>query len=216
MNPLQRITAIPALALCALISTGCDKDALAFASRTAKLLEDYRGQLTNEISAAEDYYRRYAAVETDSAQKRASGLQAVALLETADKWSIDYIQQVKDTARVREQLLDAATTHFEETQKRWLNEIDQSRIYLDRIEKLQAGKEKAEALAKLLESLAQKRSLATEAKEIGKFIEATKEELDKKICENIAGTLKQTDLPADRKAALEQLSKDRKCPAQNS
>jgi len=199
------------LGLSALLLSGCDKDAREFASKAAVLLKEYETQLSKEIAESEQYYRHFAAVETDSMRRRTLEEESVARREMADKWSVDYIDRQKNSSRLREQLLEVAKAQFEVSQKRWLNELDESRLYLEKVEKLQADKEKVEALGKLLDSLAKKRSLLEQGKEIGNFVEATKEDLDKRICADIDKKLADTSIPADRKAALEQLKKDRKC-----
>ncbi|MBN9661002.1 MAG: hypothetical protein J0H49_22615 [Acidobacteria bacterium] len=197
--------------LSALLLAGCDTEAREFAAKTAVLLKEYEARLSQEIGESEKHYRQFAAVEADSAHRRAIVDEGVARREMADKWSADYIERAKQARRVREQLLEVAKVQFEVNQKRWLNDADESRIYLDKLEKLQADKEKVEALGKLLESLVKKQSLVDQGKEIGKFVEATKEELDKKICADIGKRIDDPATKADSKAALEQLRKDRKC-----
>lgn len=197
--------------LSALLLTGCDTEAREFAAKTAALLREYEAKLSQEIGESEKHYRQFAAVEADSAHRRGIVDEGVARREMADKWSADYIERAKQARRVREQLLEVAKAQFEISQKRWLTDVDESRIYIEKLEKLQADKEKVEALGKLLDTLTKKRSLVDQGKEIAKFVEATKEELDKKICAGIDTELGKTGLSSERKAALEQLKKDRKC-----
>ncbi|MGC4049133.1 MAG: hypothetical protein QM757_06410 [Paludibaculum sp.] len=195
----------------ALLLTGCDRDAQEFAARTAALLKEYEARLSQEIGESEKHYRRFAAVEADSAHRRAIVDEGVSRREMADRWSADYIERAKQARRVREQLLEVAKAQFEISQKRWLTDVDESRVYLEKLEKLQADKEKVEALGKLLDSLTKKQSLVDQGKEIGKFVEATKVELDRKICAGIDTELGKDGVSAERKAALKQLKDDRKC-----
>ncbi|MGJ5820092.1 hypothetical protein [Paludibaculum fermentans] len=211
----MKMTAAGCAVLGALLLTGCDREAQEFAAKTAALLKEYESKLSQEIGESEKHYQKFAAVEADSARRRGIEDDAVARREMADKWSADYIERVKQARRVREQLLEVAKVQFEINQKRWLSDLDESRIYLEKLEKLQADKEKVEALGKLLGSLTKKQSLVDQGKEIGKFVEATKEELDKKICADIIAKIKDKETSADRKPALEQLKKDRKCAENN-
>lgn len=207
----MKITVIGITGLCAVLLSGCDGAAREFATKAAALLREYESQLSAEIGESEQYYRQYAAVEADSLRRRNVENEGVVRREMADKWSADYIEQKRNAVRLREQLLEAAKAQFEVSQRRWLNDVDEGRIYLEKVEKLQADKEKVEALGKLLDSLAKKRSLADQGEEIRKFVEATKEDLDVKICKELKIESANANTPADRKQALIQLMNDRKC-----
>ncbi len=214
----QFLSILPAAIAC-LSLTGCDKDAFEFATKTREMLGGYQKQLQKQIAEAENHYLEYATLRADSAFTRRALDMVGVRSETGDKLAFAYVERTRRPSRIREELSVYATKEHAANLAAHQGPLDRSRAYLEKIEALKIEKDKIEAFGKLLDGLAVKSPLQKDAEEIGKFVNATKDEFDSLVCKDLEGQIKTlkdkgadaTDADKANLAVLEDLFAKRKC-----
>lgn len=202
-----------------LFLTGCDTDAIEFATKTREMLGGYQKQLQKQIADAENHYLEYATLRVDSAFTRRAFDLASVRAETGDKLAFAYVERTKRPSRIREELSVYAAKEHAADLEAHQGAVDRSRAYLEKIESLKVEKDKIEAFGKLLDGLAVKRALQKDAVEIGNFVNATKDEFDSLVCKDLEGQIKTlkdkgegaTAAEKANLAVLEDLFAKRKC-----
>lgn len=207
---MRHLKKIALLAGC-LCLAACDRHAVDFAKQTRLMLAGYQKQLETQIADAEDHYLTYATLQADSAFTRLSYDLAAARAETGDKLAFDYTDKTKQPSRIRDELSAYASQEHQADLTAHQGAVDRSRAYLEKIEELRADKDKIEAFGKLLDALSSNRPLQQGAEEIGKFVQATKDDFDNLVCADWEKKIADPKTDATQKATLEQLFGQRKC-----
>jgi hypothetical protein len=102
-----------------------------------------------------------------------------------------------------------AQSEYTRRRNAYTGEMDATRVYLAKLQSLQADKDRIQALGKLLDGLSTKLSLIAEVSAVKQTVSDTKTDFDRLICDDIAKKLR-TATGKD-KESLSRLQTDRKC-----
>jgi len=149
------------------------------------------------MAAESKAYLKVAAIATethrdlvDSSLRNERNARTIAL-------AADYDEGRRPPSRWQSELAEYAQIDYRMNKDLLTADIDAGTEFMQKLQALELEQAKIDALAKLLETLATKPSLAQDILAITAFAEDTKKEFDKKICEALA-----KDTSAAGKAAL--------------
>jgi len=168
------------------LSSGCDDKALEFAKNTAVILQQRSDQLSTKITAETKAYNSAAATAAevhrdlaDSALRNERNSRTIAL-------AADYDEGRKPVSRWRSDVAEYGQIDYTTTRELLIADLDASSLFLQKLQALKIEQDKVDALAKLLEALANKPSLSQDVAALGSFAQDTKTEFDKKVCAELA------------------------------
>lgn len=202
MATLRPRVAAVALLLVLPLASACDDRARAFAARTAEILQQRSAQLSAKIAAESATYNKIAAHAIEAARQLADSTLMNERQERAGLLSLDYIEGRKPASRWRSDLVDYAHVDYDVNRALLTADMDAQTRFLSQVQALRLEQDKVDALAKLLATLAKKRSLADDIQAAASFAEDAKAEFDKKVCEQLGKQKGGTDDAAKRADAL--------------
>jgi hypothetical protein len=177
------------LLLCVLLApalSACDEQAQQFAVRTAEILNQRSAELTRKIAAERKAYQDASTIANEtqrdlieSSLNNERSAQSIAL-------AADYDEGRKSPSRWQTDLAQYAQLDYQLNRDLLSADLGAGAEYMQKLQALEIEQAKIDALAKLLAALAKKPSLAADLQAIGAFVEDTKAEFDKKVCEELA------------------------------
>lgn len=177
---------IPACVLLSLLASGCDEKAQEFAQQTATILGQRSEQLSRKIAAETNAYNNAAAAAAvaqrdlaDSSLRNERNGRSIAL-------AADYDEGRKPVSRWQTDVAEYAHIDYTLTRDLLAADIDAGSLFLQKLQAMKIEQDRVDALAKLLETLAKKPSLAQDLQAATAFVQDTKTEFDKKVCEALA------------------------------
>lgn len=203
--------------------SSCDRRAAEFASKTIELLAEYQKRLDDQIGVSSAYYRQTAGLlAADDSRVNLGGLQAERN-ERSSEMEADLREGRRSPSLYRTYLRDYAKGHAAKQQV-WLSAgIDASAPYLAQLVALDSDRATVEAYGKILKNLAEPRSLKDQIGDIKNFVDITKQDFQKLVCDDLRAKLTtlSTAPPGETppaqaareqsKEAIENLIKDQKC-----
>ena len=175
-----------ACVLLAPCASACDEKAQEFARRTAAILQLRSAELSKKIAAENKAYETVAAIATeahrdliDSSLRNERNARAIA-------FAADYDEGRKPVSRWQSDLAEYGQIDYRLTRDLLIADVSAGTEFLQKLQELDIEQARVDALAKLLEALAKKPTLAQDLEAITAFAEDTKEEFDKKLCAALA------------------------------
>jgi hypothetical protein len=176
------------LFLCLLLApalSGCDEKAQQFALRTAEILQQRSVELSRKITAERKAYQDVAAIANqvqrdliESTLNNERTARSIAL-------AADYDEGRKPVSRWQSDLAEYAQVDYRLNRDLLSADMGAGAEFMQKLQALEIEQAKIDALGKLLTALAKKPSLADDLTAITAFAEDTKEEFDKKVCEQL-------------------------------
>jgi len=204
------------LPFCALL-TGCDGRATEFARQADELLREYQKRIDDQIAAATAYYQRAATISAAQAERVGIETLQAERSERASHLEADYRENRKPVSLYRSDLRTYADLDFTRLKAELTADVDASAPYLSQLVTLESNRAVIDAFDKILKNLAQPRSIRDEVNDIQQFIQNSKTEYGKLVCDGIAKQLNATPPPdADKANTLKALQKSQKCPAKSN
>jgi hypothetical protein len=205
----MRRTAIILIPLTLALSS-CDQNARDFAKNAKAILDDYAARVDRQIQIEAQYYQRDAVIEVRHRHENLVNSAKADRGERNSDLAVELEAGSKSPLRIRSYLREYAQSEYTGRRTAYTTEVDATRVYLAKLQLLQADKDRIQALGKLLEGLSKKLGLAAEVSAVTQTVSDTKSDFDKLICDDIAMKLR-TATFRDR-ISLSKLQIDRKCP----
>jgi hypothetical protein len=182
---LGRVTRAGAWAALCLSLAGCDGKARKFAVQTAAVLKQRSEQISRKITAETKAYNDLAAHAAEAHRR----LVALSLGNERDTRIValaaDYDEGRKPVSLWRIEVGDYARVDYAANRDLLTGDIESSTRYLQNVQALSLEQDRVDTLAKLLNELAQKPSLAQDVEALATFAEETKTDFDTKLCEEL-------------------------------
>jgi hypothetical protein len=195
----KRLLAV--LLLLPLVSA-CDEEARQFAARTAEILQQRSVQLSAKIAKESAVYNAIATHALESSRQLADSRLLNERMERASVLALDYVEGSKKASRWRTDLTEYARLDYTVNRQLLTQDMNAQSRFMTQIQALSLEQDKVDALAMLLATLAKKRPVLEDLQAAGTFLEETKAEFDKKVCDQLAKDKVGTSEAAKRAAAL--------------
>jgi len=204
MKPLAKFGS---LFLC-LVLVSCDYKARSLARQATVVLQQRSVELSNAIAAEIEAYNDYSVEWVREERDLTNSSLANERSERVNELKVEYLQNGnggKPVSLWRKDLSDYAQIDYLARRNLLASDLNASTLYLQRLETLKEDQDKAEALAKLLATLAKQPSAKDELTAVTDFAQEAKNSFDGKVCADL-----KTKSDAGNASALK-LSKDKGC-----
>jgi hypothetical protein len=188
---VKNVVAVMTAAL-SLMLAGCDDQARKLADETKGLLKQRSEQLAAKIAAERAAYRKSAAHDTESRRALADSALRNERNERTDSLAADYDEGRKPVSLWRKDIGEYARIDYTRNRELLLAEMDSETLYIKKFEDLKAEKDKVDALAKLLDALANRRTIKEDVDALNGFAADTAKGFDVKICTELQNRKKGT------------------------
>ena len=180
-----------------ILASGCDDDAVKFATQTAALLQQRSDEIASKMAAETRAYNNVAAAAAvahrdlvDLSLRNERNSRSLAL-------AADYDEGRKPVSRWQTDIAEYGKIDYTITRELLTADLDAGSLFLQKLQALKVEQDKVDALATLLKALAEKPTLTQDLAALGSFGQSTKAEFDKRVCAELA-----KDTSAAGKAAL--------------
>jgi hypothetical protein len=178
-----RVGRLVASLILSVLVAGCDEKARDFARRTAAILQQRSEQLSRKIAAETAAYNAAAVAATEAQRALADTTLANERNARTIALAADYDEDRKPVSRWQTDLAEYAQIDHRLTRDLLIADVDAGSLFLQKLQALKIEQDRVEALARLLEALAQKPTLTQDLEALAGFAEDTKTEFDQKVCE---------------------------------
>lgn len=173
---------------------GCgDKAAQDLARQLVTVANTYQEQVDRSNEAERAAYKKLASIYIEAERNNVLLSLEQERIERAGQIADEMAEEKQKPATlsgIQRQLRDYANFDSENTRKLMRSESEASAQYLDQLTKLNSSAARVEALSKGFATFAKSKGKRQQVEEIVAFFEATKKEVDKLFCEDLAQTIK--------------------------
>jgi hypothetical protein len=193
----------------ALALSSCDRHAREFANSARAMLDDYAARIDRQIQIESQYYQRDAVIEMRHHRENLVNGMKADRAESGSDLAVELDAGSKSPLQIRSYLREYAQSEYTRRRDAYNGEVDATRVYLAKLQLLQANKDRIQAVGKLLDGLSQRLSMTAEVNTVSQAVGGAKTDFDTLICDDIATRLR-TAMGKDRDS-LTKLQMDRKC-----